>query len=321
MNAPRMPSLASALPVALAVLFLVRLLGCLDADPLGPGAGGASLAVHITAVRDGSLGKTDVPDTLRVVLHDVTGFPHTDAPESFPVAAEATAYTEREDATGRHLLSRLEVELLEERVFRVVVRFSFGENSTREAIAGQRTIALRPGDRKSIQMVMADAKRPASGEYGLSIARSTASPGARHGIPIVLRNGSPIGGLQFQVRFDKSALDTVFGIEVDPSSRLYAGATGDTLIGTRYAQPTDSTLRVLTVDLGPLDGDSLGGSIRPIPAGNDLLFFLLVGVSRGHPVLPDTVRLTLDEVFFSTPSGSADITVTDTTNGLVVVTD
>jgi len=44
-------------------------------------------------------------------------------------------------------------------------------------------------------------------------------------------------------------------------------------------------------------------------------------VSRGHPVLPDTVRLTLDEVFFSTPSGSADITVTDTTNGLVVVTD
>jgi len=203
MNAPRMPSLASALPVALAVLFLVRLLGCLDADPLGPGAGGASLAVHITAVRDGSLGKTDVPDTLRVVLHDVTGFPHTDAPESFPVAAEATAYTEREDATGRHLLSRLEVELLEERVFRVVVRFSFGENSTREAIAGQRTIALRPGDRKSIQMVMADAKRPASGEYGLSIARSTASPGARHGIPIVLRNGSPIGGLKSS-KFDST---------------------------------------------------------------------------------------------------------------------
>jgi len=66
---------------------------------------------------------------------------------------------------------------------------------------------------------------------------------------------------------------------------------------------------------------SLGGSLRPIPAGNDLLFFLLVGVSRGHPVLPNTARLTLEEVFFSTPSGSADITVTDMTNGLLVVTD
>ncbi|MFH1682131.1 MAG: hypothetical protein ABIH26_16000, partial [Candidatus Eisenbacteria bacterium] len=141
-----------------------------------------------------------------------------------------------------------------------------------------------------------------------------------HGIPVVLRNGDPIGGLQFQVRFDTTAIDTVYGIDIDPSSRLYAGEGGDSLIGSRYAQPTDSTLRVLTVDLDPVEGDSLGGSLRSIPPGNGLLFFIVVGVGGEFPVLPDTVRLGLQDAFFSTPSGSTGIEP-DTTNGLLIVTD
>jgi hypothetical protein len=164
-------------------------------------------------------------------------------------------------------------------------------------------------------MVMTDAAAPLPGDYGLAIARSTAPRGARrHAIPVVLRNGDPIGGLQFQVRFDEAALDSVLGIEVDPSSRLYAGSGGDSLIGSHYAQPTDSTLRVVTVDLSSVEGDSIGGALRPIPAGNDVVFFLLVDVAESFPLLPDTLSLTLEDVFFSTPSGSTDVVVTATGN-------
>ncbi|MFH1680954.1 MAG: hypothetical protein ABIH26_09960, partial [Candidatus Eisenbacteria bacterium] len=135
-------------PAAIAVFLLVRLLGCLDADPLGTGAGGARLAVQISSWGSGSPAKAAAPDSLRVHLYDVTGSRYTDHPERFPLAAEATAHRSREDATGRYLLCEHQVDLLEEREFRIVVRFSYDAGSMREAVAGERTITLRPGDRK-----------------------------------------------------------------------------------------------------------------------------------------------------------------------------
>jgi hypothetical protein len=301
---------------------LFRLLGCLDADPLGPGSGAARLQVDVSYLPGEGARKTAAPDSLRILLYDVTGDLYTDEPEGHALAASQSSYLTHEDATGRYFLGELLVDLLEEREFRVVARLSYDGDAGRELVAGQRTIVLGPGDRRSLAMVMTGAAAPLPGDYGLAIARSTAPRGAgRHAIPVVLRNGDPIGGLQFQVRFDEAALDSVLGIEVDPSSRLYAGSGGDSLIGSHYAQPTDSTLRVVTVDLSPVEGDSIGGSLRPIPAGNDVVFFLLVDVAESFPLLPDTVRLTLDDVFFSTPSGSTDVVVTDTTNGLLIVTN
>jgi hypothetical protein len=301
---------------------LIRLVGCLDADPIGPGRGEARLLVDVTYLAGEGARKTPAPDSLRILLYDVTGDLYTDAPEDHPLAASENSYLTHEGETGRYFLGEVLVDILEERDFRVVVRLAFDGTSRREILAGERTVTLRPGDRKSLAMVMTDSEAPAPGEYALAIARSTASPGARrHPIPIVLKNGDPIGGLQFEVRFDKSALDSVLGIEVDPSSRLFPGSSGDSLIGSHYAQPTDSTLRVVTVDLAPEDGDSLAGPLRPIPAGNDLLFFLLVDIADVFPALPDTVHLSLEEVFFSAPSGSTDVVVTNASDGLLLVTE
>lgn len=308
--------------LAAGILPFVLALACLDAEPLAPGAGRTTLSVSASYVPASAAQKAAAPDSLRVVLYDVTDDLYTDEPEDREVAADRASYSSYEDETGRYFTSELFVDLLEPRVFRVVARLSLDGSPSREVFAGERTIALAPGDRKSVGMVVTGAEAPAPGDYGLAIAKSVARSGAqRHAIPIVLRNGDPIGGLQFQVRFDKAALDSVLGIEVDPSSRLYAGETGDSLIGSRYAQPTDSTLRVVTVDLGPAAGDSLAGGLRPIPAGNDLLFFLLVDVADTFPSLPDTIRLALEEVFFSAPSGSTDVVVTDARSGLLIVTE
>jgi hypothetical protein len=306
--------------VLAALLAALRVSGCLDADPLGPEEDRAGLAVHVSVLGSRGAGKSAAADSLGIRLYDVTSAPYTDEPESFPLAAEAVSYLIHEDVTGRFYDSEIRVDLLEERTFRVVARLSFEARKARETVRGERTVSLRPGDRKSLGMVMTAAGSPPSGSYGLAIGKSVARPGARrHGIPVVLRNGDPLGGVQFQIRFDGSAVDSVLGIEVDPSSRLYAGSAGDSLIGSRYAQPTDSTLRVLTVDLAPVEADTIGGELRSIPPGDDLLFFVLVDLGSEFPVLPDTIRLSLEDVYFSTPSGANDIAVTDTTNGLLVL--
>lgn len=303
---------------------LLRAPGCLDADPLGPAGGGADLSVTVTVMTGTGAGKSAAPDSLGISLYDVTGSPYTDAPEAFPVAARGAwvpVYTD--DGTGAHFHALLRVDLLEDRDLRVVTRLSYdGTGPTdRRGLEGRRTVRLGPGDRKRLSMVLTPGTSPGANEYGLAVGRSAAAPGARHGIPIVLKNGSPIGGLQFQLRFDRAVVDSVVGIEVDPSSRLYLGAGADSLIGTRFARPTDSTLRVLTVDLRPAEGDSLFDPVRPIPAGNDLVFLVSVDLEEAFPALPAAVRISLEEVFFSTPSGSADIAVTDTAGAYLTISE
>ncbi|MFH1279582.1 MAG: hypothetical protein ABIK65_14530 [Candidatus Eisenbacteria bacterium] len=305
---------------------LLRVPGCLDADPLGPAGSGADLSVTVTVMVEKGAGKTAAPDSLKIALYDVTESPYTDSPETFPLGARGSwAPTYTDDGTGAHFNALLRVDLLDSREFRVVTRLSHDGTGSggRAAADGERTVRLGPGDRKRLSMVLTPEGAPGAGEYGLAVGRSTAAPGARHGIPIILKNGSPIGGLQFQLRFDESVIDSVVGIEVDPSSRLYLGEVSgaDSLIGTRFARPTDSTLRVLTVDLRPAEGDTLLDPVRSIPAGNDLIFLVSVDLADAFPALPAAVRLSLEDVFFSTPSGSTDIAVTDTAGAFLTIAE
>ncbi|MBN1827152.1 MAG: hypothetical protein JW958_12920 [Candidatus Eisenbacteria bacterium] len=306
---------ARAALVAAALAAALRLSGCLDAGPLDP-AGEAGLDVRVQVFSGDDARKTQATDSLSVRLYDITGDRYTDEPESFPLAARADLVSQSEDAVYR---APLRVDLTEERVFRVATRFSYVGAIGREKVAGERTVTLAPGDRKNLTMVLTEPGAPPADAFGLSVANSEAVSGARdHGLPIVLKNGAAIGGLQFQIRFDGRTIESVEGIEVDPSSRLFTGASADSLIGSHFAQPTDSTLRVVTVDLR---GDSLFEPLQSIPPGNDLLFFVRVDLGDQFPVLPDTIRLSLEDVFFSTPSGSSDIAVTDTTNGLLIITE
>ncbi len=297
--------------------------GCLDADPIGPAGGGAQLVIEavVPPGAAGGAGKAAVSDSLYIAIYDVTDDPYTEAPEQFPLAAEGGSFPSYEDETGRYFLAELRVDLIDRKEVRIVTRLTYDGEAARETLAGERTVTVAPGDRKRVVLVMAGAAEPAGGEYGLALGRSVASAGARsHGIPVILKNGDPVGGLQFQIRFDQAALDSVTGIEVDRSSRLYAAADEDSLIGTRLAQPTDSTFRVLTVDLRAVEGEGEDPP-RAIPPGNDLLFFIDVDVADAFPSLPDTVHLLLEEVFFSTPSGSTDIVVTEITDGLLIITE
>ena len=299
--------------------------GCLDADPIGPGGGDTRLVIEAIvppgAGGAGGAAKTAESDSLYVAIYDVTDDPYTATPELFPLAAEGGSFPSYEDETGRYFLADLRVDLIDRREVRIVTRLTYGSGAASETLAGERTITVAPGDRKRVTLVMADAEEPAGGEYGLALGRSVAAAGARsHGIPVILKNGDAVGGLQVQIRFDRAALDSVTGVEVDRSSRLYTAADEDSLIGTRLAQPTDSTFRVLTVDLRAVEGEG-GDPPRAIPPGNDLLFFIDVNVAGTFPSLPDTVHLLLEEVFFSTPSGSTDIAVTEITDGFLIITE
>ena len=301
--------------VAAALAAALRLTGCLDAGPIDP-AGGTELDVRVQVFAGESMRKAAAADSLTLRLYDVTSDRYTDTPESFPLAAGADLVSTTEEAVYRAVLR---VDITEERIFRVATRFSYVGTIGREQVAGERTVALAPGEKKGVTMVLTEPGAPPSGAYGIAVAGSEAVPGARnHALPIVLTNGEAIGGLQFQIRFDRGAIESVEGIEVDPSSRLFTGSSADSLIGSHFAQPTDSTLRVVTVDLR---GDSLFEPIQSIPPGNDLLFFVRVDLRDDFAILPDTVRLALEDVFFSTPSGSTDIAVTDTTNGLLIVAE
>ena len=163
---------------------------------------------------------------------------------------------------------------------------------------------------------------PSRGPSARALGKGSAAPGGRrHESPVVVENGDPLGGLQFQICFVAAAIGSVIGAAVAPSSRLYLGGNGDSLVGTSAARATDSTFRVLAVDLRPVtgEGDTLYEPVRSIPPGNDPLFSLVVGLADAFPSLPDTIRLSLEEVFFSTPSGSTDIAVVDTTNAILVV--
>jgi len=167
-----------------------------------------------------------------------------------------------------------------------------------------------------------DAGEPDPGDYALAVGKSVAAAGAAElDIPIVLVNGDSLGGIQFRLRFDGAVLDSVLGLDVDPASRLFVGAGSDSVIGSSFAQPTDSTLLVVTVDLRPGAGGDPYESIRPIPPGNDHLFSVRVRLKDAFPLLPDTVEVAPDEVFFSTPSGSSDVVVADLTTGLLIVTE
>jgi len=299
--------------VAAALAAALRLTGCLDAGPVHTARDG-ELDVRVQVLAGESIRKTHAADSLAVRLYDVTDDRYTDAPESFPLAARADLVSDTEEAVYR---TAIRVDLTGERHLRVVTRFSYIGTIGREAVEGERTVTLAPGERKGVTMVLTEEGAPPAGAYGLAVAASEAAPGARgHAVPIVLKNAESIGGVQFQIRFDRGAIESVGGVEVDPSSRLYTASSADSLIGSHFAQPTDSTLRVVTVDLR---GDSLFEPLRPIPPGNDLLFFVSVDLKDDFPALPDTVRLLLEDVFFSTPAGSSDIAVTDRTNGILII--
>ena len=295
-----------AAAVGAALFSAVWLSGCLDADPIGPGGSGAALSVHVSVLIDQSSGKQATADSIEIILYDVTDDLYTETPEDLPEAARVSSFSYHNDETGSYYLAELRIDLIESVDFRVVTKLSYDGGNGRVNLEGRRSVTLSPGERKSLGMVLTEPGSPGSEEYGLAVAKSIARPGASdHGIPIVLKNGRPLGGLQFQLNFDGDAVESVTGIEVDPSSRLYS--ENGSLIGSSYA-PADSMVRFLTVDL---HGDSIPDQFSLIPAGNDLLFFVRVDIKSSFTALPDTIHLTLDDVVFSTPPLIDQIDTTD----------
>ena len=93
------------------------------------------------------------------------------------------------------------------------------------------------------------------------------------------------------------------------------------MIGSSFAQASDSTLVVVTVDLRPGEGEDPYEPIRPILPGNDHLFSVRVRLNDAFPALPDTVEVTPEEVFFSSVTGDSDFVVADLTPGLLIITE
>lgn len=301
-----------------AVIVAVVLFGCLDADPLAPGGKSADVHVELVYLTGSGSSKLLEIDSIRIALHDITDDPWTGEPEQFALAAEETAPTRVNNATGVHYLGELRVELSDQRIYRAIAYISLaGEGGDFE---GERTITLSPNDQASITLVMTDAGEIASGSFDLAVPKTIGSPGDTVDIPIVLVNADSLGGIQFQLRFDGDILNTVMGIKVDPASRLYIGGgedDADRIYG--HFASTDSSARVVVVDL-PVGGVP-SEPLRPIVPGSDLLLFLVVTLNESLSNLPDTMDLLLSDVFFSTPSGSSDIAVSEPTGGVLIITD
>ncbi|NNE08104.1 MAG: hypothetical protein HKN20_06035 [Gemmatimonadetes bacterium] len=316
---------------AFALLLIAALgLACLDADPLDPNANEATVSVHLTYYSGAGLGRTGdastaagkstVVDSLVITVYDVTPDVNTNEPAAFPIAATAVNPPSQDDATGTFYEANMRIDLSEERFYRVVARVV--DPSGPGVLTGERTIDLVPGATSFVAMVMTAPGVPAPGTYDLAVVKSFARSGARgHEIPIVLTNADSIGGIEFEMKYDAAAVSSVTGIRVDPSSRLYVsdGTGGSRLIPTRVSTPSDSTLRVLTVDLS-VDGDSLTAPLSVIEPGQDLLFFVVVDLASNLPALPDTFTMDLGGVFFSTPSGSTEVAVSTPHDDILIMT-
>ncbi len=319
------------------VLMLIAALGlaCLDADPLDPHANEAEVSVHLTyysgtvsgavpgngaAPAATTAGKSAIVDSLQITVYDVTADVNTDEPATFPIAATAVNPPSQDNATGTFYEANMRIDLSEERSYRVVARVV--DSSGPGVLTGERTIDLVPGATSFVAMVMTAPGVPSPGTYDLAVVKSFARSGTRgHEIPIVLTNADSIGGIEFEMKYDAAVISEVVGIRVDPSSRLYVsdGTGGSRLIPTQVATPSDSTLRVLTVDL-TVEGDSLTAPLRVIVPGRELLFFVVVDLAPNLPALPDTFTMDLGGVFFSTPSGSTEVAVPDPHDDILIMT-
>ncbi len=303
--------------VAAAVAFF----GCLDADPLFPGGKSADVSVELVYVTgEGSSDKRVEIDSIRIAIHDITDDPWTGTPNQFELAAEETSPVRYDDATGVHYLGTLRVDLSDQRTYRVLAFISLaGEGANYQ---GERTIQLAPNDRSSVTLVMTDADDMAPGSFDLAVPKTIGYKGKTVDIPIVLTNSDTLGGIQFQFEFDRDILETVSGIRVDPASRLFVGGgEGDPSRIYSHLASTDSTARVVVVDLAPDGGEEPSELLRPIPPGNDLLLSLVVTLSDSLTSIPDTMDLLLSDVFFSTPSGSSDIAVSEPTGGILIIAE
>jgi len=314
MNSRRITNLCALVLVAGAA----ALFGCLDADPLDTGEDDASLHVELLYLTEKGAAKDVEIGSIRIALFDVTDDPWTDKPELFDLAAEERAPARINDATGMHALARLRVELSDRRVYRVVAFISLlGEGVI---YTGQKTVELAPNDRTSVTLVMTPAGDVDPDTFDLVAARTVGQRGDTLDIPLVLINPDTLGGIQFRLQFERDILDAVIGISVDPASRLVVdGGGGDPREIFGHFASTDSSARVVVVDL-PAGGEGeLSGPLRTIPPGDDLLFSLVVRLEENLTGLPDTMDLLLDDVFFSTPSGSSDIAVPDPTSGILII--
>lgn len=313
-------------------LLLIAAIGfaCLDADPIDPHANEASVSVHLTYYSGTGPGRETAPgtharksavvDSLLITVYDVSADMNTNEPATFPVAAEAVNPPSQDDATGTFYEANMRIDLSESRSYRVVARVVDSDGPG--ILTGERTIDLVPGATAFVAMVMTAPGVPSPGSYDLAIVKSFAPSGTRgHEIPIVLTNADSIAGIEFEMKYDAAAINTVVGIRVDPSSRLYVqdGTGGSRLIPTQVSTPSDSTLRVLTVDLS-VDGDSLTAPLRVIRPGQELLFFVVVDLASTLPALPDTLAMDLEGVFFSTPSGSTEIAVPNPHDDILIIT-
>ncbi len=297
--------------------------GCLDAGPLDgieqAGRGG-ELNIEMVFVGAGAAKRAEI-DSIRIALYDITGDPWTTAPDTFALAGEDTSPVRMDNATGVHYLSRIQVDLSERRTLRVVAFLSVVGEA--EGYTGERTITLAPNGRSFVTLVMTGEGELSPGLFDLIVPKTVAAVGADSvEIPVVLVNSDSLGGIQFRLGFDSSVVDTVLGISVDPASRLLFDRRPDALDGILgHFASTDSTARVVVVDLPGDIGDGPLSPLRPIVPGRDLLLSVVVRIRDDLVVLPDTIALDLDRVFFSTPSGDADIEIADPTGGILIVTE
>ncbi len=314
--------------VGIAILLIavaVSLAGCLDADPIGAPHDNASVSVQMSVI-PARPGKTVAIDSIRIAIYDVAGDASTAVPDTFPLAALAEAggnldgFLEVNDATGTHFLSTLRIDLTEKSPYRVVAYLAIdGEGE----FDGERSVELKPGEDRALVMVMSDAGPVNPGSFDLSLSKTVVAVRDIARIPVILENADLIGGIQFRLVFDREVVESVTGIEVDPASRLYVEREDGTKepIESSFNMPTDSTVQVVTVDLHVGEGDSLEAPLAAIPPGRDLVCFVRLDLIDNLTGLPDTMDLRLENVFFSTPSGSTDIAVPDPRGALLIITE
>ena len=292
---PKLVSLALLRTLSFALFVLLA--GCGD-NPGDHSGNGASLSVRVGFARS-LTGSNDIYDTdlnrsLAVRVFDVTADPlirneEVESGNLLPVLDDTTAVTVE---TGGFLFEKMfAIDAGEEpRDFRVRVKMLSG--LTVLPPVGWRTVNdLIDGEEAEIDIYLAPGDAPHADDYGLQLASSfTSADRESHLLPVVLMNGSDIGGFQFDFVYSPAQIDTIDGFIIDDASRLYVDAPDRVTATVASNRIGPSRLRVLVYT-----GDE-SGFIAP---GYDVIFYLDAAVADSAS--SDSIRI--ENVVFSTTGG------------------